>query len=174
MVYGETPKFILKLADLIEKKLLLVELYTILISILGLVLFLLKIDNEGIILNISIIFLSLSYFILSLRNYDNKYDKFINRLMYYSYSIALIGILFVILNFPGGITIHSVAVLSMSITLLCIYILGWLLKKLTVIEFTQIFRTLVILTLLLVLFLTPQFKELKKITKSKYENVINK
>ena len=171
MQYGDTPKFIIKLANAIDKVLLKLEMIAVALILTGLLIQLFSITIGGLILSLTLTSLATIYFFMAYtyNNTDNNYDRFILRLVYWSYSIAVIGVLFIIQVWPVGILVFQLAKTTLILSISFIIILGPILKKLNSITTRNIIRTLVILLVVLLLYLTPSYKQLKEITRSRYE-----
>ena len=92
------------------------------------------------------------YFLIARLPVSTNYDKFILRLSYYSYSISIVGMTFVINAWPGGELPFEAGLIALFITLLAMIILDKVLKKVTIVHAADYIRTLVILILLGILY----------------------
>jgi hypothetical protein len=176
MINGETPKFVIKISEFFEQRILKLEIVIIMTSLIGIIL--LKVSKEigEIILDFSLILLAVAYYFMGLKYLENKYEKFIIRLTYYSYTVALISILFVLLSWPGGIFFYQVGLVAIGMTIILTFILDKFFKKISIVDNYNYLRTFVFLIIMLLLQLTQGYKDLKEseATKAKVETIEKK
>jgi hypothetical protein len=151
MIFGTTPKFVIKAAEILDSKLLKIELTLVTAGLLSFLLNSFQKDAGELLLTLSLITLSCIYYFIAFKQGENSFDRFTLKLMNFSYSSAIVSILFVLLHWPGGLLIQQMAMIGILLALLSIIFLDKVFKKLTIIDSTNLIRTLVILGLLVLL-----------------------
>ena len=96
------------------------------------------------------------------------------RLMNYSYSTAVIGILFTISHWPGGMVVQRLALISMALTIVFLLVLDKILKKISVNDNSKMLRSFIILGVLLILTLLPTYKHTSNAENTKTELNVDK
>ncbi len=155
MIFGNPPKQLVKLAGFIDKNILKIELIALAAGLLGLLISQNQNKIGSAILYFSLISLAFAYNCLAYKKTNNNNDKFLNRLVSITHTIAIISILFVMLKWPNGERLMQMSAFASALTLILIVVWGKVLKKATIIENAQIIRSLFILGILLFLLFSP-------------------
>ena len=169
MFYGYTPKFILKFSEFLDKRIIRIELFSISIVLIGYLIYQSKKELGELIVNFSLISLAFAYYFLAFKECADKFDKFMTRLMNFSYSTSVIGVLFTISHWPGGFMILRLALIGMTITITLLMILDKVLKKISINDNSKMLRSVIILGVLLLLTFFPIHKYISNFGNSKTE-----
>jgi len=164
MIQSSVEKRIGAFADKIYPHLIKMEIVVVVLSITGFYLNLKLIEAGGILLTLGLLSLAIVYFFLAYRTSNenlNKLDKFIVRLLHYSYSFAILGILYVLEQWPAGTIMMQMSILALSMAIIAIIFLK-LLNKPTFIRSVDIYRTLIIATIVVGLYYMPLSKNQKQ------------
>jgi len=169
MTQNQPPEIIAQIADTFYKRLLKIEMVLAPIVVIGLILKFLNVSGGGSILVVALLTLSNIYFFIGFRKVDpasTNYDRFVNKLMFFSYSIALVGILFTLNLWPIGLTLFYLGLLSVATSFVFLFVLHKILKRLTKTNAADFIRTIVIFILLVVTLLSPQYIEALELEES--------
>jgi hypothetical protein len=137
--------------SVLRKSIFKIELILIFITLLSYFLVKGEIAIGTVILSISMVLLSILYYIMAFRQVAdrNKFDDFYLKITGFSLSTSIIGVLFLLQKWPGGRFIFHVALLFILISLLTAFIEKAFLKKGSAFENQDIYRLLITFTILI-------------------------
>ncbi len=117
-----TPKFFEKIAERLENKIVKIELICLFSVFIGIVLKLSEIGFGNIVIILSLSILSILYYFSAFRPIKSEKNaglmRFICRLTFWGYSIAIMGILFTLMNYSGSEIMIKVGFSTMVFSLL--------------------------------------------------------
>ena len=158
---SSTPYYIIRFSAYLEKRDLKIELILVVLGALGYVLSLLHYNPGEFLFSLSLTALSVFYFFLAFKPFDNGYNTFVSKLIHWGYSVGMIGIMFILMTWPGGTTVQLLGIISQVLALIFYLVLDKAMHKLTPMRPDKLIRALIILALLLLLYLTPQYLKCK-------------
>lgn len=108
-----------KIANKIKPYQIKIELFLLVIFLIGLSLIKLNYEVSKILITVSLSTFSMVYFITAFRDeieIKTQFIRFLNKLINWSYSVATVGILFVIQRWPGGLDMLIVGIFSIVLS----------------------------------------------------------
>ena len=166
----QTPAFVLRWIEKLEKVLVRIELIALLLTIAAVLLWRFENTISQALIHAAMLPLSMVYYLRTLKSYpDNKYDQFLNRLINFSYCVATIGILFLVSGFLNGTVIISMAQTGIVFSIAALILFGLFWKRTSILTLSMVQRTLIFAAILLLLQISPIHKSAKEQARQKYE-----
>lgn len=163
MYRGNTPKFIGRWSDFLEAHLLRIEIYAVLLGLLSYLAGMVAEGAQEITYAVTGISLAVVYYIIGFSPRETKLEYNMNRYTYFFFTTAILAILFVGNHWPGGVTVLHFALIGLSVITLVRVILGPVLKKIPFDDQSWLFRSLILLAILLLFMTMPQYKQAKEL-----------
>ncbi|MCK4663565.1 MAG: hypothetical protein KAT68_11910 [Bacteroidales bacterium] len=155
-----------KLAGKIHPIQIKLEIFLLLIFFIGLILIKVNIEIATLLINISLSTFSILYFIMAYWKAcetNNKIQLFFNKLIHWSFSVAILGILFTVQRYPGASMMLQVGIYSMIFGLIGILVQKIKYKKNEKLIGPNIIRALIILVVYSGIYLKGDIDELRSL-----------
>lgn len=158
-------KYVEKIAARLQPIQIKIEVFILLVLLLGLAFIRNDIEIYSVLINISLSTLSIIYFIMAFlkeSEIKNKISLFLNKLINLSFSISMIAILFTIKRYPGAATMLYIGIASMIFGLIGILIQRFRSENLEIKDKQNALRAIIIMLFLAAFYLTGDIDDLRK------------